>query len=55
MQSSLNNFEIKHLIYKNIRNYPNPFEVHVPPPPPPNPEDELKYKPHPFIYNPAED
>jgi hypothetical protein len=40
MQESLNNFEIRHLVNRNIRNYPNPFEVAAPPPPPP-PPDEL--------------
>ncbi len=35
MQESLNNFEIRHLINKNIKNYPNPFDPGPPPPPPP--------------------
>jgi hypothetical protein len=51
MQHSLNNFEIRHLLHKNIRNYPNPWEVKADdPPPPPEP-----LQPHPFRYNPAED
>ena len=49
MQDSLNNFEIRHLINKNIKNYPNPFEIAAPPPPPP--EDlSLKVKAALLIY-----
>jgi hypothetical protein len=51
MQHSLNNFEIRHLISKNIRNYPNPWEKKDDPAPA-APEAP---KPHPFLYNPAED
>lgn len=51
MQDSLNNYEIRHLINKNIRNYPNPYEIKAPVPIIPKPERT----PHPFLYNPAED
>ncbi|KAM3144800.1 hypothetical protein pb186bvf_003109 [Paramecium bursaria] len=57
MQGSLNQYEIKHLVNKNIKNYPSP--------PPFLTEDQKKLLdqqkrqaeqyPHPFIYNPAED
>ncbi len=35
MQESLNNFEIRHFINKNIKNYLNPFDPGRAPPPPP--------------------
>jgi hypothetical protein len=51
MQTSLNNYEIRHLLNKNIRNYPNPWEKK----PEPAPLPPAAPKPHPFLYNPAED
>ena len=51
METSLNNYEIRHLLYKNIRNYPDPFHNKKEPAPViPEPN-----RPHPFLYNPAED